>query len=219
MKEPFSAKNSYESNFSNILWKHYQTEETKKPVFSLEQYQNPKLSTKYKYIIKCLEFIKSLQISLSLGIDIGCAEGLYTQLISKELNIKMHGIDIEKARIIRALLAKNITKNSNIAFNVANWLSFDILKIYKNYDFCAALSILHHVNDMHDFLENISENKKVMIIEARVKNETKKINSGSMIKFHSLQNTVNTFKKLKFKHKLIEVGGVEKDRHFFVLWK
>lgn len=214
-----NLKDHFYSKFDSTFWSSFQTEETKAPSFTFESFAAPQTSQKYHSLSKCFAFIRELKIPLTCGIDIGCAEGLYSVMAADAFGIRMRGIDMEAGRVLRALIARLHYKFKNVDYLNTKWLSGDIVSQYKEYDFCMALSILHHVEDFRNFVKLISENKKAMIIEARLKQAQQEINSGSMIAFQSYDEFMDMADNSGFKYQLIDKGGPEGDRHFFVFWR
>ena len=219
IKEPIDLEYHYYSIYDDSFWSDYQTSENKKPSFTLDHFRKPSTTMKYAYLMKCIDYLRNLGIDLVQGIDVGCAEGVYTLLASQELNIPMLGIDCETGRILRALLSRVFFQLNSVKYETMGWLSEKAMNTYKDYDFCLALSILHHVEDFESFLKALSENKKAMIIEARLKEYRQPINHASMIAFQSYDEFIRVAKRLEFDFKLIATGGPENDRYFFVFWK
>lgn len=218
---PISIEKHYNSSYCEDLWNIYKKifdEETMKPWFKLEQFNNLKSLAKYDILQKCINFILSLNINIKNGLDIGCAEGAYTYLFSKKLNIlNMTGLDSEPSRIIRAFLSKYYYNLKNIDFRVEKIENFN----YDKYDFISCLSVTHHLNNPMKIMEKICKNKKIVILENRIKNNTQEqknnINNVISIKtFIDFNFTEELSKKLNMSFKLI---GNMSDRYFYVLYK
>ena len=210
----------YNSPYTEELWNVYKNIFSKsqaQPWFQLRDFNNLKSTPKYNILMKCINFALSLNIKLDNGLDIGCAEGGYTYLFSKELKVtNMTGLDSEPSRIIRGYLAKYYYNLQNINFRTELIENFD----YDNYDFISCLSITHHLNDPMTIMEKICKNKKIIILENRIKNNTndQKINIKNVCSIKDFIDdkfTHNLAKKINMNYKLI---GNEGDRYFYVLY-
>jgi 2-polyprenyl-3-methyl-5-hydroxy-6-metoxy-1,4-benzoquinol methylase len=214
-------KKHYNSIYTKDLWNIYKNKFNRNsmlPWFKLEQFSNLASLPKYNILSKCMDFIQGLNITLNKGIDIGCAEGAYTYLFSKILKVKhMIGLDSEPARIIRGYLAKYYYNLQNIDFRTDLLESYN----YDEYDFVSCLSVTHHLNNPMQIMEKICKNKKIIILENRIKkntaNQKKNINDVSSIKdFIDETFTERLSKKVNMSFKLIGNTG---DRYFYVLFK
>ena len=128
----------------------------------------------------------------------------------------MTGLDSEPARIIRGYLAKYFYNFKNINFRTNLIENFD----YDNYDFISCLSVTHHLDEPMKTMEKICKNKKLIILENRVKDysdyQKSNIDNVCSIKnFVDEKFTHNLAKKLKMNYKFI---GNEGDRYFYVMY-
>ena len=210
----------YNSPYTSELWNIYSdifNKQVAQPWFKLDQFKNLDSTPKYKILIKCINFILSLNIKLNNGLDIGCAEGAYTYLFSKELNVEtMTGFDSEPARIIRGYLAKYYYNFKNVDFRSSKVEEYN----YDGYDFISCLSVTHHLEDPMATMVKICRNKKIIILENRVKDNSD-IQSNQIEQVCSLKDfigvnfTEELSKKINMNYKFI---GQEGDRHFYVLY-
>ena len=214
--EPMDISKHYNSIYDDSFWSTFQTKDNRKPWFPLQSFEKPQVTPKYQVLIKCFDFIKSLNKTFKKGIDIGCSEGAYTQLASKILDIPMTGIDSEPGRIIRGLLSQ-IGKTHSIKYQVLNWTSDKAYETYNENDFLMALSITHHIENLEEFLQKALRTKQVAIIEARLRNQYTKINKGSIIGIHSREFFMDILQKIGMQYKHIQT--IHGDRNFFVLWR
>jgi len=211
----------YNSPYNPELWNVYKKIFDKKsnaqPWFKLNQFKDLETSKKYNILTKCINFVLSLNIKLDNGLDIGCAEGVYTNLFSKKLQVKnMTGLDSEPARIIRGYLAKYYYNLQNINFRTELLENFN----YDKYDFISCLSVTHHLDDPMTTMEKICKNKKIIILENRLKDNTnvqKKLIGDvcSIRDFIDDKFTQKLAEKINMDFKLI---GNQGDRYFYVLY-
>jgi len=211
----------YNSAYSPELWNVYKdifNKDVAQPWFKLEQFKHLNTTPKFQILMKCIQFILSLNIKLNYGLDIGCAEGAYTYLFSKELGVaKMKGIDSEPARIIRAYLAKYYYNLENLDFKANEVETFD----FEGYDFISCLSVTHHLEDPMNIMEKICKNKKIIILENRIKDNTETQSTQikqvcSLKDFIDHNFTEKLSKKIGMNYKHI---GNDGDRHFYVLYQ
>ena len=216
----FDIPKNYNSPYTKDLWNIYKPiykESIAQPWFQLKDFNDLSITPKYEILMKCINFAMSLNISLNNGLDIGCAEGAYTYLYSKELKVKnMTGLDSEPARIIRGYLAKYYYNFKNINFKT------DLLENhnYDDYDFISCLSVTHHLDNPMSTMEDICKNKKIIILENRVKDnsnyQSENIKNVSSIKnFIDNKFTEELSKKVNMNYKFI---GNQGDRYFYVLY-
>jgi len=165
LDRPVNWKKHYYSIYDDSFWSDYQTEGSKQAWFSKEALSDAKTTAKYTHLSACFDFIKSEGITVTRGIDVGCAEGAYTFFAHRTLDCEMQGIDSEPGRIVRGLLVRAEKGNKAVNFKSGSWLDEN----YANFDFGMALSILHHMAPGEDklFLENLLQNKKALIVEVR----------------------------------------------------
>ena len=167
--------------------------------------------------MECIKFALSLNIKIDNGLDIGCAEGAYTYFFANKLGISnMTGLDSEPARIIRGYLAKYFYNLKNINFRTDLIENFE----YDNYDFISCLSVTHHLKEPMKTMEKICKNKKLIILENRVKDYTDDQKSNienvcSIKDFIDEKFTHELADKLKMNYKFI---GNEGDRYFYVMY-
>lgn len=210
----------YNSPYTPELWNIYKdifNKDVAQPWFKLEQFNDLKSTPKYNILMKCINFVSSLNIKLKNGLDIGCAEGAYTYLFSKELKVSnMTGIDSEPARIVRGYLAKYYYNLQNINFKTNLINDFN----YENYDFISCLSVTHHLDDPMTLMKKICKNKKIIILENRVSDNTfvqkkQKENVCSLKDFIDEEFTDKLSKEIGMDYKFIDKDG---DRNFYVLY-
>lgn len=216
----FNISKHYNSPYTKDLWNLYKdifNKDIAQPWFKLSDFKNLELTPKYNILMECIKFAKSLDIKIDNGLDIGCAEGAYTYLFSNKLGVSnMTGLDSEPARIIRGYLAKYFFNLKNINFRT------DLIENFKydNYDFISCLSVTHHLKDPMKTMEKICKNKKLIILENRVKNNTddQKFNIENVCSikdFIDEKFTDELANKLNMNYKFI---GNEGDRYFYVLY-
>nr|QBK88382.1 MAG: methyltransferase [Mimivirus LCMiAC01] len=222
MKLPVDIKYHYDSVYDIELWNIYQKIFSKnnncfEPWFKLEMFKNLNRTPKYGMLQKCISFINTLNIKCKNGVDIGCAEGCYTYMFAKNLGINMIGIDSEPARIVRGHLAKYYYNLENVDFKASLIDDFT----YDKYDFVSCLSVTHHLDDPFDTMLKILKNKKIVVLENRIKHGTKAQkdnikNVCSIRNFIDENFTKNICSELGYNYKLIGNFG---DRYFYVIYK
>lgn len=214
MDLPIDYSRHYHSNYDSSFWSKYQTEGSKGVWFPEGVFDGTEGTHKDPYLQRCFAFIKTLNVELEHGIDIGCAEGAYTFWAASRLANKMTGVDLEPGRIIRGLLMRAKHKREDVEFFSSPWDEVD----YSPYDFAMGLSILHHMDDPLLFLHKVSENKKVMILEVRMADQYQQINVGTVQGINTRAYYENIFRELGMKSQLVS-GPLAPDRYFYVLWR
>tara|TARA_R110000822_G_scaffold41701_1_gene113455 strand:- start:2334 stop:3428 length:1095 start_codon:yes stop_codon:yes gene_type:complete len=214
MNTPTDYSKHFNSSYDDTFWSSFQTSEHRKPWFKENEFVEFDKTHKYTQLNSCFDFIKTLNLKLTNGIDVGSAEGAYTFFANSALGIPMSGIDMEPGRIIRGLLMKNKHDKSDIDFKINAWEDADVL--YDKYDFAMMLSILHHIDNPATFLKRVSENKQAMIIEARISNNVRSLNSGTMKAINTREYYENMFRDCNLNYKQTSSLG---DRAFYVCWR
>ena len=214
MDLPIDYSKHYNSNYSSSFWSDAQTEDSKGVWFSEAAFDSLANDHKKEHLDLCLRFVRSLNLNLEHGIDIGCAEGAYSFWAAGKLANKMTGVDLELGRIVRGLIMRAKHKRIDVDFFSSPWGEVD----YSPYDFAMGLSILHHMEDPAIFLHKVAKNKKAMILEVRMKDQYQAINRGTVLGINTREYYEAIFKELGMKAKLIS-GPLSPDRFFYVLWK
>ncbi len=218
IKEPIDLLKEYDRDLTGDVWISNSNPEQQRPWFSKEVFSNLEKTTKYKHLMECFSFIKQLPIICQGGIDLGCAEGAYTLLTSKTLDLKMIGLDKEPGRIIRALLMRlQYEYYDKVDFKVGDWTTENELESsLVDKDFALCLSILHHMIDPQSFILLLKKRIKVALIEVRVRpTYTKETNHPTIIAYYAQEQYENMFKQFG-NFKLITK---EDDRYYYVLWQ
>jgi len=111
--------------------------------------------------VSAIDFIRERINKNSLILDVGCGDGVLSNLISKEVKL-VTAIDIDAYHV-----NQNIKKFSNIKnLNFINDDVFKFISVDKNkYDFILCSHIIEHMDSPTDFLKNIKIYSKFIYIE------------------------------------------------------
>jgi|GEM_PF-5697582 len=214
MDLPINYKNEYNQLFNDRFWSSFQQSHHRVPWFEWQSFIEPSRESKYLSLKKSFDFIKENKLYRGPGIDIGCGEGLFTQLASTELDIPMLGIDLEMGRIVRALIARHYNNRSDTTFTCTNWNNIDQFLAGK--EFAMLLSVLHHMPDPVAFMKKIWRHIKTAIVEVRVRDTyTPENNHPTIVGYQTIDYFETLFKALGNYHYVQSIG----DRRFYVLWK
>ena len=94
-------------------------------------------------------------------VDVGCSDG-YFSIKSSFLGAKVFGFDLDKKRINRANLAKEVLLASNVSFKCEDVFMFSQK---QSYDYCFALGFLHRVDDILACIKNLSKLSDNLLLE------------------------------------------------------
>jgi len=211
MPHSWSWEERYNSIYTDTFWSGWTTADQRKPWFSFESFSKP-LDIVDRPVAKCLNRVRSMNLLLSRGVDLGCAEGLYTMNAASYLGIPMHGIDMEPGRILRALMVRHMRNGWDTTFRAGTWGRGD----YSGYDFAIVFSILHHCEDQEKSFGEWTKGKKAMAVEVRVADEWKDVNTGSIKRIGPQGFYEGLFTAEGFTWELMHSEG---DRRWYVLWK
>lgn len=207
----------YTSTFSDDFWTKFNPPDKRVAKwFTLGHFKDPSKSNKYVHLKKCFEFIRGLGIRLSSGVDVGCAEGVYSVLANQYLGIPITGVELEVGRVLRGLIARLVINNRSVRFIPCAWDSRRALDEISKHDFCMLLSILHHMDNFDDYLDKVLGGKKIALIEARLRPQRHKIGLASMKSIQSVHEFDNYIERSGFNKRLV---SKREDRHFYVLWR
>lgn len=208
-REPKLASH-YRNVYDDSMWTDAAKGADRMPWFALDSLKDGAKAHKTRILQKCLSVLWDKFGKFGFCVDVGCAEGAYTAVLS-EFCETAYGVDHELGRIVRAQIGRLYHGTQDkVSFGLCKWKD-----LVNPGDVSLLLSVLHHTEDPVAFLKKCGGSRGA-VVQVRVRHELTPINKGTMFSIHRIGDYEKMFGQAGYKFKHVET---QKDEAFYVLWR